>query len=623
MSKPLSTGRVVEQRYQIDRLVGWTETTAAYVVVDVNTNVRFLLWESAVLFNLKTKPRGLQAYFEMEGKHYLVLSLSGQDLSFVATMAGQVEEVLAGLWVLQLCRAIGYWHNQDVQPLVCLRQGPLTLATCQLLETDLIMVPAYESLCLSSPRAGATEPLEFVAPETDPKAISPQSDVYALGAMLYALLAGTPPPPPELLKSRQARLTPLQSAAPHTSRRMVGVVNKALQLDPKKRYPTAAEMADDLESFLLARAEEPRDRVRKPSLLARTLPFFLSLGLLVCLVLTIEALVNRPKIRLPQFKTWPTATYTPAPIPSVTNTPSPTLSPTPAPTDTPIPIALTLKKMVVNQVRTDRHPQMIAYTSALDDADEPVSALPRELFRISQDGQEVVEFDVGAVDAVIDPLAMVVAIDISGSMKGEPIEKARAAAANFCGRFDVMDQVALVKFDDRIDLVHGFTTDKAAVVDAINALQTRGDTALYDVIAFSIEQLKTQTGRRAVVVLTDGRDTASQKHKLASAIAVANETNIPVFVVGLDSPQFTPDVMQQIADETGSSYLYAPMPDDLDALYQKIRGQLQNQYRIEFTSLHGADGQKHTLRIGLVMPDGREFWSEKEYKVPVPGGQVP
>ena len=73
---------------------------------------------------------------------------------------------------------------------------------------------------------------------------------------------------------------------------------------------------------------------------------------------------------------------------------------------------------------------------------------------------------------------------------------------------------------------------------------------------------------------------------------------------------------ERIADETGSSYLYAPTPDDLDALYQKIRGQLQNQYRIEFTSLHAADGQKHVLAIGLVLPDGREFWSEKEYKVP-------
>jgi VWFA-related protein len=232
------------------------------------------------------------------------------------------------------------------------------------------------------------------------------------------------------------------------------------------------------------------------------------------------------------------------------------------------------------------------------------------------DETEVLDFQVDNVDAVRDPLAMIVAIDISGSMRGEPLQKARAAASNFVGRFDTADEVSLVKFDDRIELVHDFTMDKGAIVEAISTLRARGDTALHDVIGYSIDQLAMRQGRRAAIVLTDGKDTASVNLNLKEAIAKANEIGIPVYVVGLQGTQFTPEVMERISSETGGEYLFAPSPDALDALYQKIRGQLQNQYRIEFTAPHGADGAVHVLAIGLDLGGGQQIWSEKEYRAP-------
>jgi VWFA-related protein len=195
-------------------------------------------------------------------------------------------------------------------------------------------------------------------------------------------------------------------------------------------------------------------------------------------------------------------------------------------------------------------------------------------------------------------------------------EGTAAYRADDRSRLDTADQVCLIKFDDRIELVRDFTTDKNAIIEAIESLQSRRDTALYDVIAQSVERLSTLPGRRAVIVLTDGRDTASQKHSVGSVISAANGSSIPVFVIGLDSPQFTPQIMDKIGSETGGEYLLAPSPDALDALYQKIRGQLQNQYRIEFRSLHEADGNVHTLRIGLDLGGGREIWGEKQYRLP-------
>lgn len=619
MSDPVNAGTVLKDRYEIVQLFGSAEGQAAYQARDLVSKEDLLLWESSELFQLRSKPPGAREYFEQEGKHYLVLQLEGQTLALMLTAAGRLDEMPAGLWMLQICRALGYWHLREEGALVCLCQGSLRLSDFRLIEPDLVRMPSYGDL--GAPGALRTEmgDVHFSAPETEAENLAPHSDVYALGAMLYCLLTGTPPPDPAARAERRGRIESPRRINREVSKKMEAVVLKALEMDPRRRYPNAAEMANDLESFLVPQLQEPEDEERKPSLLMRAAPFFLSLALLACLVVTVEGLIKRPHIDLSWLPTGkPMPTSTPGPTvawpATSTPTPTPTASPTPAPTATPRP--LPIFKAVVNQVRTDQFPELIAYFSALDDKQEPYPHLVWEQIAIRQDGLDVVEFQMESVSAAKDPLSMVVAIDISGSMKGDPLKKARAAAANFVGRFDIVDQVALVKFDDRIELVHGFTTDKDSVIAAINSLRSRGDTALYDVIAYSVEQLEGQVGRRAIVVLTDGRDTASSQHTRKGCIEVANGSSIPIFVVGLDSPQFTPNVMERIASDTGGDYLYAPSPDDLDALYQKIRGQLQNQYRIQFTSLHEADNQSHMLSIGIDLGSGQQLWGEKEYRLP-------
>ena len=618
MLSRLQVGTLLKQQYEVTEILGSAEATAAYMVADLVSQRPLLLWESTEVFALKQRPAGVQEYFQENDRHYLALRLEGQTLAFLLTVAGRLDGLIAGLWMLQICRAVGYWHNRgESEPLICLKQAPLNLSILTLSAYDQVMVPAYGDFCKEVPPTVEADTYRFDAPEQESEALTSRSDVYALGAMFYALVTGQAPPPPQALQARKARLDPPSRINSQVSRPLEKVIVKAMSLDPRKRYPTAAEMAADLEAIVIPQLVAGRkEEEKKPSLLMRLAPLFVALTLIACLAVLIEGL-SRPNIDL----SWlldlhgpPTPTFTPRPqiTPQPTSTPTPTTTPAPTPTATPI-LAI---KAVVNQVRTDGFPQLIVYTGVLDDQQEPVRDLAKERFWVTQDGQLIEEFQLAAVDAARDPLSLVVAIDISGSMKGDPLKKARAAAANFVGRFDAGDQVGLVQFDDKIELVIDFTTDKDAVIAAINSLRSRGDTALYDVVAYSVERLAAQQGRRAVVVLTDGRDTASTKHELEGCIAVANEANLPVFVVGLDSPQFTPDVMVKIGGDTGGDYLFAPSPDDLDALYQKIRGQLQNQYRIEFNALHGPDGQQHTIGVGVDLGGGKELYDEKEYRSP-------
>ena len=620
MKSSLTSGTVLQERYEIASLFGSAEGTAAYLANDQVSREQLLIWESAERFRLRQRPPGAREYFtqipaggQKDDKHYLALRMEGQSLGLVLTAAGRLNEMPAGLWLLQICRAIGYWHNREEGPLVCLRQGPLALSSFRTTGHDQVMIPSYGSFSPAVEPELPADGYQFSAPETG-DALSPRSDVYALGAMLYCLLAGQPAPDPEARLGMRAVLVPPQRINRDVSARMERIVLRALQLDPKRRYPTAAEMADALEQLLVPQLMDKKKVKDKPSLLTRLAPFMVTLLVMACLVAAIQ---GASKLRLGIKLPWldgPTPTSTPVTPVALADTPTPT--PTPTSTPTALPTAGPNLAMLLNQIRLDQFPQIIAYSSVLDENREPVRDLTWERFRVQQDGVAVTDFQVANVDAAQDPLAMVVAIDISGSMKGEPLEKAKAAASNFVGRFDAADQVALIKFDDRIELVQDFTMDKSAVIAAISSLRSRNDTALYDVIAESVERLSALQGRRAVIVLTDGRDTASTKHQVNSAIAAANGTNIPVFVVGLNSPQFTPEIMAKIASETGGDYLLAPAPDDLDALYQKIRGQLQNQYRIDLTSLHGPDQGMHTLRIGLDLGGGLEIWAEKTYRAP-------
>jgi len=611
MKSTLTAGTVLQERYEIANLFGSAEGTATYLANDQVSHEQHLIWESTERFKIRQRPPGAREYFAANDKHYLALRLEGQSLGFMLTTAGRLNEMPAGLWLLQICRAIGYWHNREEGPLICLRQGGLALSSFRLTGHDQVMIPSYGSFSPAVEPELPADGYQFSAPETG-DALSPRSDVYALGAMLYCLLAGQPAPEPEARLGVRAVLVPPQRINRDVSARMERIVLRALQLDPKRRYSTAAEMADALEQYLIPQLMDKKKEKDKPSLLMRLVPFMVTLLALVCVVSVIQGVSKlHVDIKLPWLN-WPTPTNTPVTPVALADTPTPTPTPTPAAPPTPGPNLVTL----LNQVRLDQFPQVIAYSSVLDENREPVRDLASERFRVQQDGADVVDFQVANVDAAQDPLAMVVAIDISGSMKGEPLEKAKAAAANFVGRFDAADQVALIKLGDRIELVQDFTIDKNTVIAAISSLRSRNDTALYDVIAQSVERLSTLQGRRAVIVLTDGRDTASTKHKVNTAIAAASGVNIPVFVIGLSSPQFTPEIMADIAAKTGGDYLLAPAPDALDALYQKIRGQLQNQYRIDLTSLHGPDQGMHTLRIGLDLGGGLEIWAEKTYRAP-------
>ena len=144
-------------------------------------------------------------------------------------------------------------------------------------------------------------------------------------------------------------------------------------------------------------------------------------------------------------------------------------------------------------------------------------------FRVTEDGRDVdvVEFQAPRTKELI-PTTLVLVVDRSKSMEEEDrIGGLKRAVASFLEKLPEGSQIAVIAFGSEIHRLSLFTTDRGRIKTAVDALEPDGSTCFYDAVADSLELLKAESGRRAVLALTDGEDTSSQSANLETVIASA------------------------------------------------------------------------------------------------------
>ncbi len=210
------------------------------------------------------------------------------------------------------------------------------------------------------------------------------------------------------------------------------------------------------------------------------------------------------------------------------------------------------------------------------------------LLAVTVNGSPVSDVDVEPLSQSTVPVGVVLAIDVSGSMEGAPIEAAKAAARSFVAQKRLGDFIALVTFADTVQTVAGFTADGAALITRIDALVAAGETAFNDGViqAVNLFQESGATAlRRNVIVLSDGADTSSVA-TLDEVFAAINDPNNPVrvFGVALQSPDFVPEAVQQVAEAGDGQFLSTSDPAQLAALYSQIQREINNLLVVRFQS---------------------------------------
>ncbi len=134
----------------------------------------------------------------------------------------------------------------------------------------------------------------------------------------------------------------------------------------------------------------------------------------------------------------------------------------------------------------------------------------------------------------------------------------------------------VVKFPDQPNVEQALTTDTALLYAAFDSpFDNYGATAMYDAIDVALTDIASTSGRKAIIVLTDGDDTASTG-TLDSVIANSNQYDIPVFTIGLGQAVAT--VLQELANRNYVIYYYAPDNSKLTNISANFTQVLQSPY---------------------------------------------
>jgi len=208
------------------------------------------------------------------------------------------------------------------------------------------------------------------------------------------------------------------------------------------------------------------------------------------------------------------------------------------------------------------------------------------LLQITANGQPVQNLEVVPLAESEVPVGSVLVIDASGSMSGAPMEAAKAAAISFISQAGPEDEIALVTFSDQVTVLSGFTNNLDVLNGLINGIEAAGETAFNDGVIKGAELFGAASASDLLpnmIVLTDGEDTVSTA-TIDQAVAAVADSGARVFGIALESPDFNPGPVEQVAAAGNGLFLSTPDPGQLSALYGQISREISNTLVARFIS---------------------------------------
>ncbi len=246
--------------------------------------------------------------------------------------------------------------------------------------------------------------------------------------------------------------------------------------------------------------------------------------------------------------------------------------------------------LTLNRIDLLAYPTIFLNVMVTDKEGNPVEGLGIKDFTVSENGIEQKIDSVISASQRNEPVTIMLTMDVSGSMgdeiyqedgtKRRPLDDAKEGAKTFVSTLKAHDKVIVSVFADYWLALNEATEDRATVITSIDRLTPEGGTALFQGVTESVKLLHDMEGNKAVIVLTDGKDTGKNL-TLQECLTKITGQGVPVFTIGLGT-DIDENTLVNIARTTGGRYFMAPDSSKLKEIYELISKQLEKQYWIKY-----------------------------------------
>jgi len=242
--------------------------------------------------------------------------------------------------------------------------------------------------------------------------------------------------------------------------------------------------------------------------------------------------------------------------------------------------------------------------SVRDNQGQPVTGLTAGNFSLTENGTArpvTVNCQVSAGAAAV-AASVAILIDSSGSLSATDLANEKAAAKQLVSSLGANDAIAVYSFDDAVTQRIDFTTNKVAANTAIDGIVIGGGTALYRALSDAAIALGIRTGRKAIVLMTDGQDSVGGT-TLDQAVIAAQAAGAPVFTVGFGSG-VNSSILTRIANDTGGFSSTSATSANLQQILQQIGQALASQCEISYTPSTPSAPATVTITVTSPTPSG-------------------
>jgi VWFA-related protein len=240
--------------------------------------------------------------------------------------------------------------------------------------------------------------------------------------------------------------------------------------------------------------------------------------------------------------------------------------------------------------------RVILWATVTDKKDNLITGLAQDEFTVLEDGVEQKILEFYPEDR---PITLAILLDSSGSMRDKMREVHKAAGA-FVETLRPEDRAMVIDFDDKVFLIQDLTSDHDDLTEAITTTQALGATAIYDAMHAAFRKIKNIKGRRAIVLLSDGDDTASQ-FGYKRILEEAKAHNVIIYGIGLGGGDRK--VLKEFPDVTGGRAFFVDKAEDLAGVYQRIALELRRQYYLTYSTTNDTwDGRWVKVEVNSSNP---------------------